>query len=237
MKSTQVALLIFNPVINGKKLSALMNWNDPARLAETCARLMAAYSDGMYKPQIVKTIHAGFPTLESGQCYTPDTYLAAARDDTLAIRSNGSYAMADYTSIMGQHGFDKAVSEGTIDEVWLMGGPLFGFYESRWVGQGARWCNSPGLDAPHPGVILMGFNYERTVDLMVHSFGHRAESLLLARDPAAFTEFTQKYGTIHTSPGLTGDYQYTISHEAHMKFWHKALPPRWWKYVSPDGWR
>jgi hypothetical protein len=42
------------------------------------------------------------------------------------------------------------VARGEIDEIWLFGGPYFGFYESRMAGPGAFWCNAPPLPGPRP---------------------------------------------------------------------------------------
>jgi hypothetical protein len=72
------------------------------------------------------------------------------------------------------------IESGEIDEVWVYGDPLAGMWESTMAGNGGYWCNS----SPVKGVnsdrlfVVMGFNYERGVGEAIHSFGHRAESIM-----------------------------------------------------------
>jgi hypothetical protein len=68
-----------------------------------------------------------------------------------------------------------------IDEVWVFNFPQAGFFESTMGGAGAFWCNSDPMTwstGCNRRFIVMGFSFERGPGEMLHSFGHRAESLV-----------------------------------------------------------
>jgi hypothetical protein len=150
--------------------------------------------------------------------------------------------IADYKRILDEHKVWTPIQSGYIHEVWLFGGPYFGFYESRMVGKGAFWCNAPGLEADSHRFVVMGYNYERGVREMVHNFGHRCESilsmkygsqnfqnLLYQQQPTPppkndFENFFLQKGTVHRKPGGP---EYGQDEPA----WVAALRPEWWPYV------
>jgi hypothetical protein len=121
----------------------------------------------------------------------------------------------------------------------MFGGPYFGFYESRMAGQKAFWCNAPGIEQNCKRFVMMGFNYERGVREMIHSFGHRAESILAVHFgsqqflaklygqqplPAPQNEYEKwllEHGSVHRSPGGEdyGQNEYD---------WVSALKQSWW---------
>ncbi|MBI4226525.1 hypothetical protein HY612_05435 [Candidatus Roizmanbacteria bacterium] len=72
------------------------------------------------------------------------------------------------------------VNSGEVDELWLFGGPWFGFYESRLAGPNGFEYNSPPLGGTSCSKLIpiMGFSYEYGVENMVHDFGHRAEATM-----------------------------------------------------------
>lgn len=85
----------------------------------------------------------------------------------------------DYKGFVKYYGFDKLRDEGKINEVWVWSWPYAGMWESEQVGKNAFWCNSPPIKMDNEKILtIMGFNFERTADLAMHSFGHRAESVL-----------------------------------------------------------
>ena len=77
---------------------------------------------------------------------------------------------ADYGRILSDYNICDRVKDGQVDELWLFGGPWFGYYESRLAGPGAFWYNSPPLNGTNCDRLLpiMGFNYERGVAEMLH---------------------------------------------------------------------
>ncbi len=176
----RVLLITYNPTIRsqaGRKLSQVLGWQDTERLCQEYIADLRECSAGFVDFQIVERIEVdAFPVKEDGFRYDAETYLRNWR------RGRGWHEpdRVDYEAVLA--GFDllKRVDLGRVDEVWLFGFPFAGFYESRMVGPGASWCNSPPL--PHDDVsrrfVIMGFNYERAVGPMLESFGHRVESHL-----------------------------------------------------------
>jgi len=159
-KPISVLIIIYKPIED------LWN-NEPLDLTMQFIQLMKRYG----KNYCVKAVyqHGVFPILDAGRQYTPELYNEVMRDPHKAIRgSNNQLAIIDY----------RRVIHPGYDEVWLWGGPYFGFYESRMIGKGAYWLNSPPLEMNIKPVIVMGFSYERGLREMVHNFCHRLESIM-----------------------------------------------------------
>lgn len=185
-----------------------------------------------------------YPLLLDGRQYTNVTWAAALADDHKAFRDpHNAYMLADYNRIIQDFNLIQLVLDNKIDEVWMFGGPYFGFYESRMVGQNAFWVNGPGMERNCRRFVIMGFNYQRSVREMVHDFGHRSESILArkygsqnflqpfysAQPPAAaampaprndFERFLLANGTVHRKPG-GADYGQDET------AWVTALKPSW----------
>jgi len=201
-------------------------WFSTGMLNQQYINAMRQASRDMLVYQVVKTVTVSkYPLLLDGRQYTDITWKAALLDDTKAFRdSHGAYMLADYQRIIQDFDLINQVQANQIDEVWMFGGPYFGFYESRMVGQGAFWVNGPGIERPCPRFIIMGFNYQRSVKEMVHDFGHRSESILARKygsqnfvqicyapqPPAAaampapkndFERYLLSQGTVHRKPG------------------------------------
>jgi hypothetical protein len=154
--------------------------------------------------QVVSTIKVTkYPVLLDGRQYTNATWAAARFDDSKAYRdAHGQYMLADYQRILQDFEILQKIDNDEIDEVWMFGGPYFGFYESRMVGQGAFWCNAPGIERSCRRFVIMGYNYERSVKEMVHNFGHRVESIL-SRQYASQKYLQMLYGPNPPTPGET----------------------------------
>ena len=184
-----------------------------------------------------------YPVLTNGLQYNDTTWAKTMQDDKTAVRdANGNFVLADYQRILQDYKILQGIQNLQIDEVWIFGGPYFGFYESRMVGKGAFWCNAPALEQTGRRFIMMGFNYQRGLQEMVHSFGHRAESILARQfdsqefqnklykhqpTPAPKNEFEQwllDHGTVHSTPGGADYGQNEIS-------WATALKPEWWPSI------
>ena len=203
--------------------------------------------------QLVNTLHvAKYPLLLDGRQYNNLTWAQARSDDTKAFRDpHGNYMLADYQRIIQDFNLVQQVIDHEIDEVWMFGGPYFGFYESRMVGESAFWCNGPGIEANCRRFVIMGYNYERSVKEMVHDFGHRAESILSrqfgsqsylqllysAQPPVSaampipkndFERFLLTNGSVHRKPG--GE-DYGQDETA----WVTAMKPAWFPLtVDPN---
>ncbi len=183
---------------NGKRIHEIEHWNDPhAQLAEFAAAF-EEISHGAVDIEIVEEhdSHKMF-------CYTTSTadgtreYMTAPvlyeryldPDPETGKRHkdiDGSTLSYDYVAMMDEFGLSAKVDEGTINEVWVYNHPSCKMNESRFMGQGGFWCNSypiaygTGRNKAHNKklVCVMFCNYERTVDLALHSFAHRTESIM-----------------------------------------------------------
>lgn len=226
------------------------NWNNTDILIQKYITAMQQASGNMLTYQLVnKLVAQEYPILLDGRRYDNTLWKLALADDTKAFRdSHGSYMLADYQRIIQDFKLIQQVQSQQIDEVWMFGGPLFGFYESRMVGKGAFWCNGPAMEQDCRRFVIMGFNYERDLKEMVHDFGHRAEStlarlfgsqtflhLLYASPLPAFTalpapkndfeQFLSTHGTVHRKPGGADYGQDEIA-------WVSALKPEWFPPIA-----
>jgi hypothetical protein len=216
-------------------------WNRSDDLIPKFIDAMRKASKDILEYQVVEKLEvAEYPVLMDGRQYTNTTFIGVLADDRSALRdANGSYVFANYGQIIQKFDILQKVESEQIDEVWMFGGPYFGFYESRMVGRDAFWCNGPAIEEDCRRFVVMGFNYERDVKEMVHDYGHRAESLLAkqfgseaflrrmyaqqsALAPAnAYEQFLADFGTVHRKPG---GQEYGQDEFA----WLAALQPAWW---------
>jgi hypothetical protein len=217
-------------------------WNKTDDLILGYIETMKRASNNTLAYQIVsKTIVPDYPVLLDGRQYTDATWTQARQDDRSAIRDpHGSYMMADYQRIIQDFNLLRQIRDKVFDEIWMFGGPYFGFYESRMVGRGAFWCNAPAIEQPGRRFVMMGYNYERGVKEMVHNFGHRAESILCRQfgsqpflqqlyrlQPISvcrndYEEWLLGHGTVHRKPGGEEYGQDEVA-------WVTALKPIWFQ--------
>jgi len=248
----KVMVIIFRPP-GPNFQSKAGSWSDPNTLVAGYIARMTEVSHNQLTYQVTVTKTGSyFPVLKDGRCYDDATWAQAIADDTKAYRdaATGKYEPADYGRILADFNVLQAVKDGSVDEVWLFGGPLFGFPESCMVGKGAFWCNEDPIQAETRRFVVMGFNYERGVKEMVHDYGHRVESILAAqfgsiaflnamypRDLAAsaplppaasfpapknaFEQFLLDHGTVHRLPG-------GVVYSQDEAAWLSALQAEWW---------
>ena len=175
----KVYLLVYNPILsNGQDFNSFMGWTPYSALVQDVISSFQAASHGQLNYQIAytKVITDHWPVKIDGFRYDEAAYLAAYENRTPHAPND-----VNYDAIVGDPQFDICgkLNRGEIDELWIYGGPYDGFYESRLVGPGGYWFNSPPMDITHGCTKLlpiMGLNYERGVAEAMHSFGHRAES-------------------------------------------------------------
>lgn len=223
--SPSVLLIVHNPMIpqkGGLKAQQAYGWQDPDALAGGYIDDLRACSGGYLNYRIVERIEVdGFPLKKDGFRYTPESFHRAWNS-----RQFHQPDAVDYLTIVREFDLIKRINSGQIDEVWLMGFPYCGYYESIMAGPGAFWCNAPplaGTEMAARRFIIMGFNYERGVGEMLENFGHRAESILRkvyekkmgsANLWERFTRFDKKYpgqaevGTVHYAPNSEKDYDW-----------------------------
>lgn len=224
MRSPQVLLIVFDPpVAGGLPLSRAMGWNRVEDLVEGYIADLEACSGGLVRYQIVARLDFPFfPVKVDGFRYMWETYRAVLE------RRQSPYEpdLADYLVILEACDGLRRIARGEIDEIWLFGGPYFGFYESRMGGPGAFWCNAPplsGTEAAGKRFVIMGFSYERGVGEMLENFGHRAEAIMervfagVPGERNLWRRFTRydliapgqaEVGTIHFAPNSERDYDW-----------------------------
>jgi hypothetical protein len=223
---SRVLLVIYNPVmdaVTGKTLIQTMNWNNPDDLANGFIQDILETSGGLARFEIVQRIELNeFPALTDGYRYDPQTFLAVMNKTQPAHLPED----ANYQAILTGLNVLPRITSRDIDEVWLMGFPQAGFYESSMCGTGAFWCNSEPQawsSSCSRRFVVMGFSSERGVGEMLHSFGHRTESLLtqtFAKTQGSANLYAQfalydkvapakaQVGSIHFPPNAETDYDY-----------------------------
>lgn len=224
--SPRVVCLIHDPVIEverNRKLHELLGWNDPDELIRQYCRDVAESSHGLVTYQIVERHEIdGFPRLVDGFRYTDDSFLRSWR----ARSGFHQPQMADYLDLLNTVDFLNKVQHDLVDELWLLGFPYAGYYESAMGGRGAIWCNAPPIDGTqhiNRRFVVMGFNFERDVGCMLENLGHRAESILeeTFRDTRdsddlwrQFTRYDKSSpghaacGNVHFAPNSERDYDW-----------------------------
>jgi hypothetical protein len=178
--TSRVLMAIYDPVVDsaGTKMSQAMNWHRADDLANAFIQDILEVSGGLARYQIVQRVELNeFPALTDGYRYDAQTCLAVIKGNQKPHQPDG----ADYHAILTGLNVLPRIASREIDEVWLFAFPYGGFFESAMGGAGAFWCNSQPMtwtSGCNRRFVVMGFSYERGVGEMLHSFGHRAESIL-----------------------------------------------------------
>ena len=157
--------------------------------------------------------------------------------------------LADYEAVLNSQGVPALVNSGAIDEVWMFGGPYFGFWESAMAGPRSFYINGGVYDQVETNrpFVVMGFNYERSVAEMLHNVGHRAESSLsrvfggwnVSNPQTLWDQYTANYGqtehgpygigSIHYPANGAADYDYSSSRVV------ESTAPDWLNYPNFQG--
>lgn len=225
--SPRVLVVVIDPVIDptkGVKLSQFMKWSRPEDLISGFLGDILETSGGLGRYQIVQRIEVNdFPVKADGFRYTAESYLSAVNRAT----PPHSPDTVNYQDFLVRYNILQLVSSNQIDEVWAFGFPYAGFYESTMGGFGAFFCNSqplPNTSTCPRRFVIMGFSSERGVGEMLHSFGHRVESIMqkvYARatgDANLWQRFIcyektspgkAEIGTVHFPPNAEKDYDYS----------------------------
>lgn len=223
----RVLVLDFDPVIpdsGRRRMHRAFGWNNPRELAEGYMRDVADASNSLVRYEIVdwRTIDE-FPGKRDGFQYTPSTYAACLRSNDACHKPDG----LDYEGMLAKVGVVPLIDRRTVDEVWLFGGPYFGYFEAAMAGPGAFDINGDAFtDVPSQRAFaIMGFNVERGVAEMLHDLCHRTEATLarvyggwraesLTTSWARFAANAHQsggragVGSCHYPPNATSDYDY-----------------------------
>jgi hypothetical protein len=234
-----MAIVFYPPAALAEATRA--GWKNPDDLINQYIEAMGKASKNMLAYQVVNKVQVNyFPLAADGRQYDDTTWVLARKDDKTAFRdAAGNYVIADYRRLIQDFKMIQVVQNQLVDEIWMFGGPYFGFYESCMVGRGAFNCNGVPIQQDSRRFVIMGFNYERDVKEMVHDYGHRAERILAKKfgsdvflsqlydtqtAPAprnAFEQFLLDRGTVHRTPGGKDYGQDEFA-------WLTAFQPEWW---------
>ena len=174
----RVYVLDFDPLMgNAVPLTVDRGWSDPVALDDEYRSDVGIASGGVVDQRIVRTwVVRGYPVKPGGFTFTNAEYLGCLTDHSPTYCG----ALIDYPAVLNT-AYDArfgsacdALARGRIDEVWLWGGPWFGYQEYRIV--------DPNTMCPQMArsFVVMGFSYERAVAEMLHNLGHRSEALVQA---------------------------------------------------------
>ena len=238
----KVLVLEFNPYIPGalhspddpaakpKGLREVGGWNDPLPLAAGYMQDFCDASGGLLQYEIVQwLVVRRFQQKTDGFLYTPEQYMKGLRVGTRDQTAWHSPDNLDYPHMIDEFNLVALVEAGVIDEVWMMGIPYFGYWESCMVGNDAYFINGGVYDQVpcKRRFAVMGFNVERGVAEMIHDVAHRTEATMsriyggwdvdkLTSNWARFAanehqSGTAAVGTCHYPPNGENDYDYINS--------------------------
>ncbi|OGK23453.1 hypothetical protein A3C25_02180 [Candidatus Roizmanbacteria bacterium RIFCSPHIGHO2_02_FULL_38_11] len=200
-----IYLLNFNPIIEsagGVKLTEYKQWNDPDQITNALIPLFPQVSNSYVSYRIQERQEVdGIYVKPDGYQYTDESYLACI-DRTGPCHSPD---IIDYQRLFN----DYNICSKNVDEVWLWGGPYFGYFEYNPV----AYCGRT--------TFVMGFNYERGMGEALHNFGHRMEFVGInrvgdgnwqqneANEWNKFSLIDGHCGNIHYPPGtIVGSEEY-----------------------------
>jgi hypothetical protein len=235
----KVLVLEFNPLIPGKLhspndpaaapkgLREVAGWNDPIPLAAGYLQDICDASGGYVQYELTEwLVVRRFQRKVDGFTYTPEAYLAALKKGSRAADTWHQPDGIDYPFMIEEFKLIPRVESGEIDEVWMMGLPYFGYWESCMAGKDAFEVNGGIYDQVpcRRRFVIMGFNVERSVDCMIEDLCHRSEATMsriyggwqvdqLTSNWARFAanekqSGTAAVGTCHYPPNGVADYDY-----------------------------
>ena len=253
----KVAIVYEDPVVteDGKRLHEVSRvgkwayWNDPFEQAKVFEQELEKASHGVVNYEVVMEVETDhFYTYKPGK--NGEREWITNKDiqgycKTVDVPGFGWKGWGyDYLAMLSDYGFDKMRDNDELHEVWVFTHPGSCMFESRLIGDGAFWCNSVGITkemgATNDKLLTVMFcNYERTVDLALHSYGHRVESImakvyglggewwkydqyqsidqltaiqLFSAYQGTYAQFEEGYsqiGMTHFPPNSVGDYDYS----------------------------
>ena len=178
----RVGVVVFDPFVASaggthERLSKVNHWLDPSGLADQYRRTIETVTNGRVQYELVNTVTAdAFPPKVDGFAYTGESYAKCLADST----SCHALDDADYQRLASDQGICDLVNAGAIDEVWLLGGPYFGFTLLQRLGPIAS--SAPLLSTLETNcrraINVFGFSYERELDAFLDGLRTKTENIL-----------------------------------------------------------
>lgn len=222
----KVLILNFNPIIENqgsRQLTEILNWNSPKKLTTQYIADIFETSHSYLNYQITDWLDIDdFPQLADNFDYNDDSWFACWNNHSLCHNPT----QVNYNQILIKYKVCDKINAGLIDELWLWGGPWFGYYEANMAGPNAFFTNGPVIlnTTCQRQTHIMGFNYERGNSEMIENFGHRTEGTMVrtfgswtaglqTHDWNKFTGYqkvTSKpvCGNVHYAPNSVSDYDW-----------------------------
>lgn len=212
-----------NPIIHSegdRPLHEVKGWHDPQVLASQYRDAVRSATWGAVDYEIVSRFRIDqFPPRTDGNAYDETSYLSCMSGNTDDCLPDTPY-MTDLAAYYNGLDWCKEASENDIDEVWVLGAPIFGMPESQMAGDGAYWLNSTPLKVEcDETLVIMAFAYHVPVGNMLHNLGHRIESHMTHAfegwwtwwsGPTPWELFTEQSecGNTHYPPNADAEYIY-----------------------------
>lgn len=200
----KVLVLNYDPVMpdsDGRVLHEVCSFNDPKSLADQYIAEVELVSGGYIKYKVAEWRELNeFPVKKDGFKYSAETFLAVKANEA---KPHDPDAL-DYDRVLSIQEVAKAIDDKTFDEVWLFGGPHFGYFESIIAGPKAYQINGnslPEFKSKH-AFAIMGFNYEHGVGEMLHHLARRTESTLARIYNTKLGEISTQWGKFSASEKL-----------------------------------
>jgi len=173
----------------GKRLHELCNWENPHSQAQQLAKNMTEASHGVVQYEIAVEIEGTVPyayyyeNSKDGKHKKGDVVTADICYNEFyghGYPGIGEGVCYDYSKMITDNGFDDMMNDKTIDEVWVYNHPGAGMYETCMAGPNAFWINGSTFSVPSltRQCTVLFCNYERTVDLAMHSLAHKFENVM-----------------------------------------------------------
>lgn len=180
----RVLLYVFDPIMEnmgGQRMHDAYGWQDPVTLTNSVISDLRTSSHGNASYEVVDTqIVDEYPRAIDGFQYDDASFDIAWRNRDFHSGPPYGDNMFDYRRFLERNDIVPRINSGDIDEVWIYSGPDSGTWESTMVGDGSYWLNSSPVPIDSDRAFaVMGWNFERGVGEAIHSFGHRAESIMV----------------------------------------------------------
>lgn len=214
----RVMVITFNPTLENlgnQTLTQYMDWNDHLDLENRYIQAVNEVTNGVVNYQIVHSIliddiprkadptYFHYPDLQYISCVldNPDNCFQPDR--------------VDYNDILTRYQVCEKRNRDEIDELWLWGGPYFGFLESTMAGPNAFSTNGGVIENTtcQKQLHVMGFNYSsptpnpaNDVFFMLQSLGHRIEGTMFHLFGGEYYGYVRQSLPIPQNPTLWDKY-------------------------------
>lgn len=211
--TVRVAIVTMNPlsVIDMPLSESYLGWSDPERLAEDFVLSLNESSNGVARYEIVERIPFDeYPVMTDGSVFTQESYARCLREREPRCNSESeSRPWMDAEWLFDRLSLCDLVQERGLSEIWVIAPPWFGLGEYVITGPFFQAWNGgdPGTPSCGRTVSLMGFNIERRIEDMLHSYGHRAERVLDRFLPEEYAAFDTQGGRYSMDRHLTPEEQ------------------------------